>query len=149
MHMTGTGADVFLLRGVPAADILDVWQPSGAGYDITLTFRLNEPWGVWVRRLGSTGVAQRIGRDLAPRRIPRPPGCGLSGSFPRLRPRLARRGLRSPWLAVTDGAPGLVLAAQQLWPDADRQRCTVHYADLRIMPTTGLPRTRLALKRSA
>ena len=39
---------------------------------------------------------------------------------------LARRGLRSPWLAVTDGAPGLVLAAQQLWPDADRQRCTVH-----------------------
>ena len=39
---------------------------------------------------------------------------------------LARRGLRSPWLAVTDGAPGLVLAAEQLWPDADRQRCTVH-----------------------
>jgi transposase-like protein len=39
---------------------------------------------------------------------------------------LARRGLPAPWLAVSDGAPGLVKAIGELWPDADRQRCTVH-----------------------
>lgn len=39
---------------------------------------------------------------------------------------LTRRGLRVPWLVVTDGAPGLIRAVSELWPDADRQRCTVH-----------------------
>jgi putative transposase len=39
---------------------------------------------------------------------------------------LTRRGLRSPLLVVADGAPGLVNAVEQLWPKADRQRCTVH-----------------------
>jgi transposase-like protein len=39
---------------------------------------------------------------------------------------LVQRGLRSPLLVVTDGAPGLVRAIEELWPDADRQRCTVH-----------------------
>jgi putative transposase len=39
---------------------------------------------------------------------------------------LTRRGLRSPWLVVTDGAPGLISAVDQVWPDADRGRCTVH-----------------------
>jgi putative transposase len=39
---------------------------------------------------------------------------------------LARRGLRAPWLVVTDGAPGLIKAINELWPEADRQRCTVH-----------------------
>jgi transposase-like protein len=39
---------------------------------------------------------------------------------------LVRRGLRSPWLVVTDGAPGLIKAVEELWPEADRQRCTVH-----------------------
>ena len=39
---------------------------------------------------------------------------------------LARRGLRSPWLVVTDGAPGLVRAVEELWPESDRQRCSVH-----------------------
>lgn len=39
---------------------------------------------------------------------------------------LVRRGLPSPWLTVTDGAPGLVRAVEELWPDADRQRCSVH-----------------------
>jgi len=39
---------------------------------------------------------------------------------------LTRRGLRSPWLVVTDGAPGLISAIEQVWPDADRGRCTVH-----------------------
>ncbi len=35
---------------------------------------------------------------------------------------LTRRGLRAPWLAVTDGAPGLIKAINELWPKADRQR---------------------------
>lgn len=39
---------------------------------------------------------------------------------------LTGRGLRSPLLVVTDGAPGLIRAVDELWPDADRQRCTVH-----------------------
>src|SRR5581483_11294196 len=39
---------------------------------------------------------------------------------------LTRRGLRSPLLIVADGAPGLIGAIEQLWPEADRQRCTVH-----------------------
>jgi transposase-like protein len=39
---------------------------------------------------------------------------------------LMARGLRSPLLVVADGAPGLVRAVSELWPDADRQRCTVH-----------------------
>lgn len=39
---------------------------------------------------------------------------------------LIRRGLRSPLLVVTDGAPGLIRAVDELWPDADRGRCTVH-----------------------
>ncbi len=39
---------------------------------------------------------------------------------------LVRRGLPSPWLTVTDGAPGLVRAVEELWPETDRQRCSVH-----------------------
>ena len=39
---------------------------------------------------------------------------------------LIRRGLRSPLLVVSDGAPGLVGALTELWPEADRQRCVVH-----------------------
>lgn len=39
---------------------------------------------------------------------------------------LMARGLRSPLLVVTDGAPGLIRAVTELWPDADRARCTVH-----------------------
>jgi len=39
---------------------------------------------------------------------------------------LTRRGLRSPWLVVSDGAPGLIKAIEELWPVADRGRCAVH-----------------------
>ena len=37
--------------------------------------------------------------------------------------------------STSDGAPGLIRAVTELWPDADRQRCSVHYAEPRIMPT--------------
>ncbi len=39
---------------------------------------------------------------------------------------LTARGLGSPLLVVADGAPGLIGAIEQLWPQGDRQRCTVH-----------------------
>ncbi len=39
---------------------------------------------------------------------------------------LTRRGLRSPWLVVSDGAPRLISAIEQVWPAADRGHCTVH-----------------------
>jgi transposase-like protein len=39
---------------------------------------------------------------------------------------LTRRGLRPPFLVVTDGAPGLGRAVEELWADADRQRCALH-----------------------
>ena len=32
----------------------------------------------------------------------------------------------SPWLVVSDGAPGLIKAIDELWPEADRGRCAVH-----------------------
>jgi transposase-like protein len=39
---------------------------------------------------------------------------------------LVARGLRSPALVVADGAPGIWKAVRELWPRAERQRCTVH-----------------------
>jgi transposase-like protein len=39
---------------------------------------------------------------------------------------LTRRGLKTPELAIVDGAPGLEKALLALWPDLPLQRCTVH-----------------------
>jgi transposase-like protein len=38
---------------------------------------------------------------------------------------LTRRGLRTPLLVVSDGAPGLIKAIEERWPEADRGRCAV------------------------
>jgi transposase-like protein len=48
---------------------------------------------------------------------------------------LDQRGLRSPLLIVCDGAAGLIAAIDQIYPRSLRQRCLIHYADPRIMPT--------------
>jgi len=48
---------------------------------------------------------------------------------------LTERGLRCPLLVVSDGARGLIAAIEQVFPEALRQRCLIHYADVRIMPT--------------
>ena len=48
---------------------------------------------------------------------------------------LKDRGLASPLLVISDGAPGLIAAIEQAFPMALRQRCLIHYADLGIMPT--------------
>ena len=39
---------------------------------------------------------------------------------------LIARGLTAPRLLVADGAPGLIAAAEEIWPRADRQHCVVH-----------------------
>jgi putative transposase len=39
---------------------------------------------------------------------------------------LTARGLAAPRLIVADGAPGLTVAIEELWPRADRQHCAVH-----------------------
>jgi len=59
---------------------------------------------------------------------------------------LARRGMRSPMLIIADGAPGLIAAAEELWPRADRQHCTVHRLRnlLAKLPKTERERVRLA-----
>jgi putative transposase len=41
---------------------------------------------------------------------------------------LTARGLTEPLLVITDGAPGLIAAVEQVWPSALRQRCVVHRA---------------------
>ena len=48
---------------------------------------------------------------------------------------LKARSLRAPQLIVADGAEGLWNAVTKAWPEAAQQRCWLHYADLRIMPT--------------
>jgi transposase-like protein len=49
---------------------------------------------------------------------------------------LIRRGLRRPDFLIVDGAAGLDKAIAAVWDGAPVQRCTVHYAELRIMPTS-------------
>lgn len=39
---------------------------------------------------------------------------------------LATRGLRPPLLVISDGAPGLIAAAEQVFPRSLRQRCVIH-----------------------
>ena len=39
---------------------------------------------------------------------------------------LVRRGLRTPLCMTSDGAPGVIAALEQVWPEAWRQRCWFH-----------------------
>lgn len=39
---------------------------------------------------------------------------------------LVRRGLNTPLLIATDGAPGLIKAVEEMWPMSLRQRCLAH-----------------------
>ena len=50
---------------------------------------------------------------------------------------MVARGLGQPVLVISDGAPGLCAALDIVFPAARRQRCLVHYADLRVMPMCG------------
>jgi putative transposase len=46
------------------------------------------------------------------------------------------RGTRDVLMVVCDGLKGLPDAIAQAWPQAITQTCIVHYADLRVMPTS-------------
>src|SRR6266568_4311888 len=61
---------------------------------------------------------------------------------------LTRRGLRSPWMIVTDGAPGLIKAVEELWPEADRGRCVVHRLRNILAKLPKRPEVREAIKRA-
>jgi putative transposase len=49
---------------------------------------------------------------------------------------LIARGLRKPEFLIVDGGKGLEQALAAVWGEVPTQRCTVHYAELRIMPTS-------------
>jgi putative transposase len=49
---------------------------------------------------------------------------------------LIRRGLQRPEFLIVDGAGGLDSAIAAVWDGVPVQRCTVHYAAFRIMPTS-------------
>jgi putative transposase len=49
---------------------------------------------------------------------------------------LIKRGLRKPEFLIVDGGSGLEQALAAVWGEVPTQRCTVHYAELRIMPTS-------------
>jgi len=49
---------------------------------------------------------------------------------------LVNRGLRRPELLIVDGGAGVEAAIAKLWDGVPVQRCSVHYAGLRIMPTS-------------
>jgi transposase-like protein len=51
---------------------------------------------------------------------------------------LKARGLRPPLLVISDGAAGLINAAETALPHSLRQRCLIHYADVLVMPTRSL-----------
>lgn len=48
---------------------------------------------------------------------------------------LRTRGMRAPVVAVGDGALGFWAALRDVWPETKTQRCWVHNADCRVMPT--------------
>ena len=49
---------------------------------------------------------------------------------------IKNRGTRDVCIVVCDGLTGLVDAVSSVWPQAIVQACVVHYADVRIMPTS-------------
>ena len=61
---------------------------------------------------------------------------------------LTRRGLRAPWLVVSDGAPGLIKATGELWPAADRGRCVVHRLRNILAKLPKRPEVREAIKQA-
>jgi transposase-like protein len=60
---------------------------------------------------------------------------------------LIKRGLRRPEFPIVDGAAGLDQAIAAVWDGVPVQRCTVHYAELRIMPTGERQHARCTNKR--
>src|SRR4051794_25050197 len=55
---------------------------------------------------------------------------------------LRNRGIRDVLIVCCDGLTGFPEAIEATWPQAMVQTCTVHYADLRIMPMLSWDRLR-------
>jgi len=89
----------------------------------------------------STGEREVLGTDVGP-------ADDLEFWLAFLR-QLVSRGLRGVRLVTSDSHLGLKQAVAQVLTGTTWQRCRVHYADLPVMPTCRLGRTRLRLKRSA
>ncbi len=49
---------------------------------------------------------------------------------------LRNRGMRDVLIVCCDGLTGFPEAIEATWPQATVQTCTVHYADLWVMPTS-------------
>jgi transposase-like protein len=49
---------------------------------------------------------------------------------------LRNRGVRDILIACVDGLAGFAAAVTAAFPQTVVQRCVVHYADLRVMPTS-------------
>jgi transposase-like protein len=62
---------------------------------------------------------------------------------------LVRRGLQRPELLIVDGGAGLESAIAAVWDSVPVQRCTVHYADFRIMPRQCTSPLQMGLSRGA
>ncbi len=87
---------------------------------------------------GPVLAAWGITTDGKPAFIGLAPGSGESaGAWHDFLQDLIDRGLPSPLLVISDGAPGLIAATGHAFPRALRQRCLIHYADLLVMPTSG------------
>ena len=48
---------------------------------------------------------------------------------------LKSRGMNAPRLAIGDGAMGFWSALEEVYGETRQQRCWMHYANFRIMPT--------------
>ena len=48
---------------------------------------------------------------------------------------MVARGLCAPLLVISDGAPGLIATVELVFPHSLRQRCLIHYAEQRVMPS--------------
>jgi len=49
---------------------------------------------------------------------------------------LKSRGMNPPQLAIGDGAMGFWASLDEIYPKTRQQRCWMHYANFRIMPTS-------------
>ena len=58
-----------------------------------------------------------------------------TGSWADLLRDAKRRGMRAPVVMVGDGALGMWSALGEVFPETRAQRCWVHYAEQRIMPS--------------
>jgi putative transposase len=49
---------------------------------------------------------------------------------------MKNRGVRDVFFLVCDGLKGLPAVVSNVWPQTIVQTCIIHYADLRVMPTS-------------